>query len=300
MPAPPAASGSGVNGASSSGSAPSQIRLGDRVRGDRREQDAVAVVTGRQDQAVDSGRADERGVVGRARPQPGADLVEDRLAQLRQHGLRIAQQLVHRAGPRRRCRIRPPRCWRRRPTARRRAGRRRPRCPSPTPRTTCCMRQRGQPQPQRLALDRPHWRTLALPAATPCRTTRRRRAPWSRRRCSRRRQRDADGTPGPRAARTCSCRGDDRDPALHGGLEQRCVQQPRVDLVVVGREQPTGKPAGERRLELAAARRGPKQFARDAQAGQERPAGRAARRGRHRPTPPTTVPHCAVSRSGRR
>src|SRR5262249_29678197 len=43
----------------------------DRVRGDRREQDAVAVMAGREHEAADAGRPEDRRVVVRGRPETG-------------------------------------------------------------------------------------------------------------------------------------------------------------------------------------------------------------------------------------
>ncbi len=73
-------------------------RLRDGFGGQRRQQDAVAVVAGRQQQALDRACADHRQVVGSAGAQAGHRLDQLHLGDLGEQAVGLAQQLVDAAG----------------------------------------------------------------------------------------------------------------------------------------------------------------------------------------------------------
>ncbi len=72
--------------------------LGDRLGRQRRQQDAVAVVAGGEDQAVERAGADQRQVVRGAGAQAGHRLDQLHLGDVGQQAVGLAQQLVDAAG----------------------------------------------------------------------------------------------------------------------------------------------------------------------------------------------------------
>ena len=75
--------------------------VGDQLRCERSEQDAVAVVAGRPYQAPHRTAADHGRVVGGARPQANGQLFDLQLADTGDELARVAQQLIYAAGGRR-------------------------------------------------------------------------------------------------------------------------------------------------------------------------------------------------------
>ena len=110
----------------------------------------------------------------------------------------------------------------------------------------------GEPQPQRLPLDRTHRRSgraghaVDLPDQRPAASTTVPAAIVVPSRSAH------AGAPARRTSSSAALDATNSTPrAVAAAVEQRRVQQPRVDLVVVRGEQAAGQPGRERRFELA-------------------------------------------------
>ena len=176
----------GANGAAyGSGSSPPVNQVGDRVRGDRREQHAVAVVAGGHHQAGQRRRAEQRRVVGGARAATGPASRPVPARRPRAPPRWRAEQVEHRAGGDRR--VDPRSSWVA-PTTSAVLARHQIDVPAPAPAPGRCREQAGvAAQPQDLALDRPHRQRRSAPGRVPLQRARAPARPVPARQLTRRR-----------------------------------------------------------------------------------------------------------------